>query len=85
MVTLCEFVQCVCVRRNNDAVSSAKRRRCQFLPNAREEKCDKIETCVRSSFQSVAEPEKQVTQTKTQETAYCETTNQTSKSWNETC
>lgn len=28
------------------------------------------------------EPEKLVPQTKTQETAYCETTNQTFKSWN---
>lgn len=30
------------------------------------------------------EPEKLVPQTKTQETAYCETTNQTLKSWTET-
>lgn len=32
----------------------------------------------------VAGPEKQVAQTKTQEVAYCETTKQTLKRWNET-
>ena len=51
--------------------------------------CVKTETmCERVSLKQgvrfkVAEPEKQVTQTKTQEMAYCETTKQ-SQSWNET-
>lgn len=55
-----------------------------------EKKKDNQAMCVRVSLQTgghfkVAEPEKRVTQTKTQETFYCETTNHTFRGWNETC